>query len=197
MNEIEVKYQLVFLPKIKKIMDANDFVFKGKYFERNIIFDTRDESLKKENRLLRLRISTKDLIHVQGILTTKTKLPNEEFKSSNEVETLIQNPHAVLQVFKNAFEKHFEYQKFRSEYVSKELKVTACVDELPIGTFLELEGTTNEDLKRVIKLFKLEKIPQIVKSYPTLCGGKNQTYEFSYVKKAFGRKNVNEEFVWD
>lgn len=197
MNEIEVKYQLVFLPKIKKLMDANDFVFSSKYFERNIVFDTRDEELKKAGKLFRLRLTTKDLINITGVLTSKTKVPSNEFKYMDEVETFITNPAAVLQVLKSTFEKRFEYQKFRSEYRSEKLKVVACVDELPIGTFLELESRVEDNLRNAIKVLKLDKLSPVIKSYPDLCGGKNQTYEFAYVKRAFGKKKINDEFIWD
>lgn len=196
MNEVEVKYQLTFLPKVKKLMDSHGFVFKEKHFERNFIFDTDNYEFKNANKLFRLRLSTKDLYHIKGFLTIKFK--NEsEFKSSDEYEIELDQPNVLLHVFKNLFGKHFEYQKFRSTYYSKDLKTTACVDELPFGTFLELEAHNEVQLKETIDFLKLKPFNPVVKSYPALCGSKNQTYEFAYVKKAFGRKNVNEEFVWD
>jgi len=196
-HEVEVKYQLSFLPKVKKLMDAHGFIFQGKVFERNFVFDTANNDLQFSHKTLRLRILTKNLYHLQGLLTTKTRIESSEFKSHDETQTAVANPTAILQVLKNAFEKHIEYQKFRSTYYSESLEIEACVDELPFGTFLELEGKTDETLKRVIKLLKLEYLKPILKGYPTMCNGRNQTYEFKYVKKAFGPKKINEEFQWD
>lgn len=197
MNEVEVKYQLVFLPKVKKLMDSHGFEFTGKVFERNFVFDTANNDLQASHKTLRLRILTKDLYHLKGLLTTKTRIEGSEFKSHDETQTAVDNPTAILQVLKNAFEKHLEYQKFRSTYYSASLEIEACVDELPFGTFLELEGKTDAALKRVIKILKLEHLKPILVGYPTLCGNKNQTYEFKYVKKAFGTKKINDEFSWD
>ena len=197
MNEIEVKYQLIFLPKVKKLMDAHGFVFTGKVFERNFVFDTANNDLQFSNKTLRLRILTKDLYHLKGLLTTKTRQEGSEFKSHDETQTAVDNPTAILQVLKNAFEKHLEYQKFRSTYYSESFDIEACVDELPFGTFLELEGKTDEALKKAIKVLKLENLKPILVGYPTLCAGKNQTYEFKYVKRAFSTKKINAEFSWD
>jgi len=196
-NEIEVKYQLPFLPKIKKLMDSSGFVFENKTFERNFIFDTVNYDLKNSSKLLRLRLYTSDLTKIQGILTTKSRIENPKFKENNEVETYLQNPQAVLSVLKNAFDNHFEYQKFRSSYKSKELKVTACVDELPFGTFLELEAFEEANLEKAIKTLKLEKQAKCVFGYPKLCNNRNQVYEYTYVKKAFSAKNPNKEFIWN
>lgn len=196
MNEIEVKYQLVFLPKIKKTMDKVGFIFKGKNFERNFIFDTEAGEFASENKLLRIRMTTKDLSTFKGLLTTKQKIEGE-FKSNIEHEIEIPSPQKVVQMFKALFARHFEYQKFRSSYYSPEYKTTICVDELPFGTFIEIESNEENKLKEVIEILKLKGQKPIVKGYPTLCGGKNQCYEFAYVKKAFGKKNVKDEFEWD
>jgi predicted adenylyl cyclase CyaB len=196
MNEIEVKYQLPFLPKVKKLMDTHGFVFKEKHFERNFIFDTHEREFKEGNKLLRVRLTTRDLANIKGYLTTKIKIEGE-FKSNIEHELEIPTPSKVVQMFKALFEKHFEYQKFRSTYYSREYKTSVCVDELPFGTFIELESTTPVRLKEVIDLLKLKNNKPIVVGYPTLCNDRNQCYELAYVKKAFGKKNVNEEFTWD
>lgn len=68
MNEVEVKYQLIFLPKIKTLMDAHGFIFQQKVFERNFIFDTVNNDLQFANKTLRLRILTKDLYHLKGAI---------------------------------------------------------------------------------------------------------------------------------
>jgi adenylate cyclase, class 2 len=197
MSEIEVKYQLPFIPKIKKLMEGNGFIFVKKTFERNFIFDTVNYDLKANNKLLRLRLYTSDLVLIRGILTTKSRIENTKFKEQNEIETYVDKPQAVLSVLKNAFDNHLEYQKFRSSYKSKELKVTACIDELPFGTFLELEAFEEEHLTKAIKLLKLEKQAKCLVGYPKLCNGKNQAYDYKFVKKAFSAKNPNKEFEWN
>jgi predicted adenylyl cyclase CyaB len=197
MNEIEVKYQVPFLPKVKKAMESHGFVFKEKHFERNFIFDTHAHEFKDGGKLLRIRMTTHNLSNIKGYLTTKIKIEGGEYKSNVEHEISIDQPQKMMQMFKGIFEHHFEYQKFRSTYYSREYKTNVCVDELPFGTFIEIESSTAVQLKEVIDLLKLKGLKPIVKGYPSLCGDRNQCYDVTYVKKAFGKKNVNAEFTWD
>ncbi|MGA6926715.1 MAG: class IV adenylate cyclase, partial [Desulfosarcina sp.] len=104
-------------------------------FEHNLRYDTRKDQLFKTTRLLRLR---KDR---QTTLTLKSPppVPDPRFKIHREREVQVSD-FDTMDAILNAlgyFRKQV-YQKWRETWQLKEALL--CVDALPFGTFLEIEG---------------------------------------------------------
>ena len=104
-----------------------------------MLFDLADRALSKSGRLLRLR----DFDGV-SLLTFKASVAGEHrHKVKIEHETAIADPAALRSILLGlGFEAVYRYQKYRATY--RLGAVEAAVDETPLGTFIELEGSPDE-----------------------------------------------------
>jgi adenylate cyclase class 2 len=104
-------------------------------FEDNIVFDRDDLSLKRADTVLRLR--TKGERHV---LTLKTPVEGDyRHRVRNEDETDVTDFGATARLLERlGFAQRWRYQKYRTVYALADLSI--CVDETPLGCFVELEG---------------------------------------------------------
>jgi len=104
-------------------------------FEGNVLFERRDDPLKPQQKLLRLR-----RIGERSLVTFKAPVPGEfRHKVRREDETAVADPDAMERVFEGlGFSPTFRYEKYRSTFEVDGLHV--CLDETPLGCFVELEG---------------------------------------------------------
>ena len=66
-------------------------------------------------------------------------------KEREELETIVGNGRTLLRLFERlGFRVWFRYQKYREEFSHGDLVI--AIDESPIGTFIELEGTEDDIL---------------------------------------------------
>lgn len=104
-------------------------------FEDNAVFDTEDGRLEGSGCLLRLRSCA-------GVATVTFKAPVEgvhRHKVRVEHETVVGDPGATRRILEAlGFRPVYRYQKFRT--VLEVDGLTVCVDETPIGCWIELEG---------------------------------------------------------
>ncbi|HTM02432.1 MAG TPA: class IV adenylate cyclase [Vicinamibacterales bacterium] len=99
------------------------------------LFDTDDR------RLMRLR-STLRVRRENGITTLTFKGPVQpgRMKVREEHETAVANGDALLRTLEGVgLRPWFRYQKFREEYAAPGVKI--AIDETPVGTFVEVEGS--------------------------------------------------------
>jgi adenylate cyclase, class 2 len=99
------------------------------------LFDTEQEDLRQRRCALRLRREGS-----RNYLTFKGPVQPGTMKIREELETAVGNA-SVLQRVLEHLDLHvwFHYQKYREEYALD--GVVVAIDETPIGTFVELEGT--------------------------------------------------------
>ena len=107
-------------------------------FERNLLFDTPDHTLRSERAILRVRRYGE-----KWVLTHKCLPPNhqteERHKHRLETETEVADGEALSTIFRHlGFTPTFVYEKWRPEF--SDAHGYCVVDETPIGTFAELEG---------------------------------------------------------
>ena len=121
---------------------------EGRVLERNVLYDTPDSFFRRTGRLLRFRIETpaKSKFARAGkraaLVTFKASAPlsgRSRYKEKLESETQIRRPERWARTLRSlGFRRGFQYEKYRSSFQMR--GVHACLDETPIGTFLELEG---------------------------------------------------------
>ncbi len=106
------------------------------YFEQNIVLDDEKSSLKKKDCLLRLRT---------GLISSLTlKLPVKHdrhgiAKNRQEYETVLDNIQDMEQIFMHlGFKTRLRYEKFRQIWNLDTVEI--CLDILPFGRFVEIEG---------------------------------------------------------
>jgi adenylate cyclase, class 2 len=135
--EIELKFFFPHFNRLRdQLVDAGAVCTVQRTFEHNVRYETEDDRLKKSRCLLRLR---KDR---RITLTYKSPPPetDDRFKIYRELEVVVDDfdtMDAILQSL--GFVPRQVYEKWRETWQLNE--TTLCLDTLPFGHFLEIEGS--------------------------------------------------------
>ena len=143
-QEIEVKLPFDSVEAARRAVEALDVeISVPRHFEDNLVFDRPDRSLKENGMVLRLRARDE-----KRILTLKSPVPGiHVHKVREEHETEVGDIEIMREVFERlGFEIAWRYQKHRTQYKLDDLAI--CLDETPIGCYVELEGPP-EQIDRV------------------------------------------------
>jgi adenylate cyclase, class 2 len=137
--EIEVKFRVADPEALHYRLAAAGFHEETpRTFERNVLYDTPDRSLRARTAILRVRKYGE-----RWIVTFKCPPPDNDpaarYKHREETETRVQDGEALGQIFSQlGYQPAFVYEKWRTEYSDA---IGHCVlDETPIGVYAELEG---------------------------------------------------------
>ena len=133
--ETEVKFYLPNMDTIRTRMIDIGAVFKHRTFETNIRFEDAEKSLLQKKSLLRLRKDKKIT------LTYKCAPPfkDNQFKILKEFEVEVSDFDAMEHILKSlGFQGEQVYEKWRETYVFGDTHL--CLDTMPYGDFLEIEG---------------------------------------------------------
>ena len=141
-DEVEVRI----LVKSKEWLIHQIEVMGGRFveqqFQNNIIFDKKDALLKNGKRL-RLRIINEGA----AILTFKGPYLDSDLRVKHEIETAVGNGADMKRILEAlGYKQAFLYEKKRRVYKLRDSILS--IDELPIGTFLEIEGGS---VKKIMK----------------------------------------------
>jgi adenylate cyclase class 2 len=112
-------------------------VSRRRVFEANTVFDTANRRLRKANLLLRLR-------ETPGADTFTFKGPPlaAKHKTREELEIVLSNAATCGLILQRVgYQPVFRYEKYRTEFRLPGTSGGATLDETPIGTYLELEGS--------------------------------------------------------
>ena len=147
-QEMEIKLPLEDMTAGAKMLRiAGAEIEQPRHFEDNFVFDRPGLELRKAGKLLRVRlIKSTEKSEAGGILTFKGPTTIEDHvKQRPEVECRIQNPDDLIAILKEiGFNITFRYQKYRTVYRKPPYSLHICMDETPIGHFLELEGEVQQ-----------------------------------------------------
>jgi adenylate cyclase class 2 len=107
-------------------------------FESNVLYDTPDRRLRKEQSILRIRKYGDRWVLTHKCLPRDND-PQGRHKHRIETETEVADGEALGAIFLDlGYQAAFTYEKWRTEYADA---TGHCVlDETPIGYFAELEG---------------------------------------------------------
>ena len=137
--EIEVKFYLPSLTSIRKRIIDLGAKSMGRVFETNIRFEDSSKSLIKKKSLLRLRWNTKTT------LTYKYEPPDTEnqFKILKELEVDVSDFSTMVGILEAlGFHQAQIYEKWRETFAVGNSLI--CMDTMPFGEFLEIEGPREE-----------------------------------------------------
>jgi adenylate cyclase class 2 len=148
-RETEIKLRVADVAALVRRITGLGATSEGRVFERNTLYDTPDSYFRRTGRLLRVRIETPaGSAAVRAgkgavLLTFKTPAPatsKSRYKEKLETEIGVRRPERLQHTLRLiGFEPGFRYEKYRSSF--RLPGVHLCLDETPIGAFLELEGT--------------------------------------------------------
>jgi adenylate cyclase class 2 len=152
-QEIEIKLAVHSAPAVRRrLRQIGLRVVSRRAFEENTLFDTSRRSLRRGGQMLRLR-----RVSAQSWLTFKQRSkPSTRYKVRVEYETEIADASRAERILRGlGYEPVFRYEKFRRVYAAPGRKRggEVMLDETPIGTFLELEGSRSwiRGLRRRLK----------------------------------------------
>ncbi len=139
-KEIEAKFYLPQLDDIRpRINSLGGKLTSSRIFERNLRFDTSDRQLSGEHSLLRLRQDRSAVLaykHAASVeVRTEIEVEVDDFETTR------------ILLEKLGFEVFFIYEKYRETYTLEPCSI--MLDELPFGYFIEIEGNSLDDVKRV------------------------------------------------
>ncbi|MBB6142827.1 adenylate cyclase class 2 [Silvibacterium bohemicum] len=164
--EIEVKFRVKDGAALEARLGELGFQqITPRTFERNVLYDTPDRRLRKEQAILRIR-----KYGDRWVLTHKCLPPDHDpqarHKHRVETETEVADGEAAGAVFTQlGYRPAFIYEKWRTEYADQ---TGHCVlDETPIGFFAELEGP-EEWIDNMAKRLGLEPSSLMTLSYGRL-----------------------------
>lgn len=135
MLEREVKLRFPSVDEARAaVIAAGASPLRSRRLQEDAMFDTLDESLRRQGSALRIRSESG-----RSLLTLKGPVQPGPMKLREEHETVVADGDVLRQVLQNlGLQIWFRYQKYREEFAAED--VTIAVDETPIGTFLEIEG---------------------------------------------------------
>ena len=134
---------------------------KPRRLQADALFDTADRALMLRQAVLRVRRDGD-----RSYITFKNPVPHPTMKLREEFETVVGDPAVISAVFEQlGFAIWFRYEKYREEFRHGDALI--AVDETPVGTFVEIEGS-EQGITAIA--FKLGRGPAdyVLDSYRTL-----------------------------
>jgi len=161
--ETEAKIRVSSLPAVKrKIRATGGRLLNRRTFEANTLFDLPAGDLRSSGRSFRVRrYGTNGSVTLKGAPRVFGGV-----KSREELETHVASPEVLAQILHAiGFVPHFRYEKFREMW--KVGSTVVCLDETPLGSFVEIEGALSA-ISRVAKALDLAIADSLSASYPAL-----------------------------
>ena len=119
------------------ILAAGATPLRGRRLQEDCLLDTPDDLLHQRRCVLRVRLECG-----KTLLTFKGPVEASDMKVREELETIVGDGLLLLRVLEElGFRVWFRYQKYREEFAHE--CVTVALDETPVGTFVEIEGSEN------------------------------------------------------
>ena len=117
------------------ILAAGATPLRARRLQEDCLLDTSDDQLHRRRCVLRVRLECG-----KTLLTFKGPVQASEMKLREELETIVGDGLLLLRVLEElGFRVWFRYQKYREEFAHE--CVTVALDETPVGTFVEIEGS--------------------------------------------------------
>lgn len=117
------------------VLAAGATLLRGRRLQEDCLLDTTDEVLRRRRCVLRVRMECG-----KSFLTFKGPVQSAPMKVRDELETMVSDGELLLRIFDElGFHVWFRYQKYREEYTCED--VIVAIDETPVGTFVEIEGS--------------------------------------------------------
>jgi adenylate cyclase, class 2 len=131
---------------------------RGRRLQEDCLLDTADERLRAARSVLRVRMD-----QGRSLLTYKGPVQPSPWKLREERETVVSDGETILYILGQlGLSGWFRYQKYREEFGA--LDAIVALDETPIGTFVEIEGSESAITQIAAALGRTER-DYIVDSY--------------------------------
>ena len=180
-RETEAKFQVSDLRKIEtRLLELEARLIQPRVHESNLRFDMGNNELHGASKVLRLRQDDKVRLTYKG--------PSSEGErgvvSRVEIEFEVGDYESAKQFLEAlGFHIYYFYEKFRSTYELNGVHV--MLDELPYGTFIEIEGEDIDEIHNVANLLGLKWEAMIKAGYHSL---------YDRISEKYGLRNAQLSF---
>ena len=162
-EEIETKFYISDLPSLRtKLMALGAIVKQIRVYEKNLRFDTERMALSAEKKVLRLRQDERTRLTFKGpgyLQDSVLVRPEYEVEVSDFAQT-----RQILEGL--GYQVYSLYEKYR-ETLNLD-GVDVMLDEMPYGSFVELEGPSTQAVKALARKLGLDFNKRILFSYMVL-----------------------------
>ena len=135
--------------------------FKPRRLQSDVLFDTEQRVLSARSEVLRVRIE-----EGHSYITFKSPANHPTLKLREEWETSVGDGARLVTILERAgFRIWFRYQKYREEFALGEAVI--AIDETPVGTFVEIEGS-DRGITAVVDALGRGQADYIIESYRAL-----------------------------
>ncbi len=185
-HETEIKLRVANLATLRMALRTLGARLLHRVHERNTLFDTPRQRLRKNGQLLRLRLEYRpgtsktplrslftykgpSLRPLRGLPTSAGARSRLRYKVREEFESVVSDPRALTRLLAAiGLAPSFRYEKYRTTYRLPGLgHLLIELDETPIGVFLELEGSPRS-IDRASRLLGFKPRDYLVASYAGL-----------------------------
>jgi adenylate cyclase class 2 len=129
--------------------------------QSDVLFDTEPRALSARGQVLRVRIEDG-----HSYVTFKSPAQHPTLKLREEIETGVEDGQRLVTILlRTGFRIWFRYEKYREEFALDE--VIVAIDETPVGTFIEIEGS-DRGIVAVVDALGRGPADFIIDSYRTL-----------------------------
>jgi adenylate cyclase class 2 len=170
--EQEVKFYLNDLKALEnKLVAAGARLKQPRTLETNLRFDTPDQRLSKSFQVLRLRQDTRArLTHKSAGYT------NREVSAREELEVEVSDLDTARKILESlGYEVTVMYEKYRTAY--EVIDVEISLDEMPFGTFCEVEGPDTDSIRQCAENLGLNWGARSKLSYLAIFSAFNQNFQ--------------------
>ena len=161
--EREVKFYIADLDALRATLEGSGAqLIQPRSHEFNLRFDTPDRALARNAQVLRLRRDTASRLTFKG-----PQRVHEEIAERVEIETTVGDFETTRQLLEAlGYRVSMIYEKYRAVYRLGETLVT--LDEMPFGTFAEIEGPDGVAIRGVCEQIGLLWEARTLQSYALL-----------------------------
>jgi adenylate cyclase class 2 len=150
-QEIEVKFYIADLPAVEARLEGlGAHMVHGRTYEINLRFDTPQGDLLRQYQVLRLRQDSRARLTYKGPAQTL-----EGARARQEIEFTVSDfssARAFLEAL--GYQMIMMYEKYRTTYEVEGIEI--LLDEMPYGSFLEIEGPDPAAMQRFAQALQLD-----------------------------------------
>ena len=179
-EEIEVKFLLDDLAAMRqRLVALGATCTTPRTYEENLLFDTPDAQLRHQGCLLRLRRDRRNLITYKEPPTHH----DLDFKIMHEYEVEVSD-FAQMQTIleKLGFTPALRLEKYRETFTYQKAEIV--LDEVPFGTFMEIEGA-RDAIRDIVTVLGLDFAARLVSSYAEIFEAVRTTYKLPATDMTF------------
>ena len=146
-QETEAKFFVQDLKRIEtRLLEFEARLIQARVREINFRFDTPDNGLRKNSQVLRLRQDTEAKLTYKG----PSQLAEGGVMTRKEIEFTVGDFESAREFLLSlGYEPKIFYEKFRTTFELNHTHI--MLDELPYGTFVEVEGNNADEIQATVR----------------------------------------------